>query len=111
MPTLNTTFRRAYDDNKLQRWKRSAPDQNAEIILFPHGRRIRAALEEQEQEQEQELEQDKTEIEAKHLIQNEEARPKRHRTPPRVEIHNIRSALPQPEIEVLYTVYQGNQRI
>ena len=31
----------------------------------------------------------------------------RHRTPPRVEIHNIRSSLPEPEIEVLYTVYQG----
>ncbi len=26
----------------------------------------------------------------------------------RVQIHNIRSSLPRPEIEMIYTVYQGN---
>ncbi len=43
------------------------------------------------------------------LKQDQNPRRKRHRTPPRVEIHNIRSALPEPEIEVLYTVYKGKQ--
>ena len=27
----------------------------------------------------------------------------------RVQIHNIRSSLPRPEIEMIYTVYQGRQ--
>ena len=27
----------------------------------------------------------------------------------RVQIHNIRSSLPRPEIEMIYTVYQGNK--
>jgi hypothetical protein len=29
----------------------------------------------------------------------------------RVQIHNIRSSLPRPEIEMIYTVYQGKDLI
>ena len=95
---LGRAYKKAYDKNKLHaRWTRSAPAEEEQEMdmLFPHGRQLRS-----EKNQER-------------LFQQEEhraakgSRGKRHRTPPRVMIHNIRSALPEPEIEVLYTVYQG----
>ena len=94
---LTRAYRRAYDKDKLKsRWERSVPE---EPEFFPHGRFIRSAVEK------------KTLEETENKPQLQQPRAKRHRTPPRVMIHNIRSALPQPEIEVLYTVYQGELKI
>ena len=80
--------------------------------MFPHGRHMRSAKEEQDKKSATD-----TKLRSEKALgtrpfelitpKPDPNRAKRHRTPPRVEIHNIRSALPEPEIEVLYTVYQG----
>ena len=93
---LTRAYRRAYDNDKLKaRWERGASveEQKEEVVFFPHGRHKRSASKDE------------------HTPPLPPPRPKRHRTPPRVMIHNIRSALPQPEIEVLYTVYQDDEPI
>lgn len=101
---LTKAYRRAYDENKLKsRWSRSTMEDEDATMFFPHGRHIRSPMKHEKSEEEASIVQ-----EEENTILKEEKRAKRHRTPPRVMIHNIRSALPQPEIEVLYTVYQGN---
>lgn len=57
------------------------------------------------------IDDDQEEEESKSSLRGRSLRDKRHRTPPRVMIHNIRSALPEPKIEVLYTVYQDDEPI
>lgn len=104
---LTRAYRRAYDENKLKsRWARSAADEEEETMFFPHGRHIRSPMKHSKSEEEASIVQ-----EEESDILTQEKRAKRHRTPPRVMIHNIRSALPQPEIEVLYTVYQDDEPI
>ena len=79
-----------------------------DVLMFPHGRHMRSPTEGKKSSTE-----DKRTEKAlgtrpfEKKLKPDPNRAKRHRTPPRVEIHNIRSALPEPEIEVLYTVYQG----
>ena len=80
--------------------------------MFPHGRHMRSPIEEKDKKLSIVRRSEKAlgtrpfeKITPK--PKPDPHRAKRHRTPPRVEIHNIRSALPEPEIEVLYTVYQG----
>ena len=112
---LTRAYRRAYDKDKFQsRWTRSA-DEESEfeenlVLMFPHGRQIRSAVADKTGKKEENSgeESDVTAEEFRSPV-HIPPRAKRHRTPPRVEIHNIRSALPQPEIEVLYTVYQGKK--
>ena len=83
-------------------------------MVFPHGRYIRSAVE-STTEDEITAEIPPTEqpsLQQPLKLQNEPKRLKRqHKFPPRVHIHNIRSGLPSPEIEVLYTVYQDQEPI
>ena len=93
----------------FSRWTRSVDP----MVHFPHGRYIRAALESSEEEK------STTDPILNPLALHEngvvggrgQLRPKRHKTPPRVHIHNIISGLPEPAIEVLYTVYQDEDPI
>ena len=103
---LTRAYRRAYEKNKLNsRWiaKRSVPEE----IMFRYGRLKRSAMENQESKKLLKIDDNQSESE----FQERSLRDKRHRTPPKVTIHNIRSALPEPKIEVLYTVYQDDEPI
>ena len=108
---LTRAYRRAYEKNQLNsRWmrkRRSIPEEN---IMFRHGRLKRSAIENKPQKL-LKIDDDIEEEEPKSSLRGRSLRDKRHRTPPKVMIHNIRSALPEPKIEVLYTVYQDDEPI
>ena len=60
----------------------------------------RPLLQQQQQQQQRSLQLEGTEKQLQQLQQGPVTR---------VQIHNIRSSLPRPEIEMIYTVYQGRK--
>ena len=97
------------------RWTRSV---NNQVVVFPHGRYIRSAVESESETETEEETTTTTSIPTTTLaeitekpLQDPPPSTRHHKRPPRVHIHNIRSGLPHPEIEVLYTVYQDEEPI
>ena len=83
---LTKAYRNAYGK---QRYKRDVIEEELAAIPPRLGRRIRSP-DGQESDKEEQIQE-----------QQEEA------NLPTVKIHNIRSSLPEPEIEMIYTVYKG----